>query len=286
MIMESKSTDVSFFDIQLRKRYGSFLSVISVLCTFFLIFIDIPAGCKLYLGIIFLIFLIVSYALMWQHYKNLRLVNIVINGSTVEICFGDLFKEDGLKVIPFNEYFDTVVDDVLVSKTSLHGIFISNFIHDIPTFDVEIQTDKHMISKKIPKIDKNRQVGKKIKYKLGSIYKFDDFLLTSFSHFDEENRAYLSTQDYINCLLSLWDEIDIVYAGKTVVLPLLGSGINRFHKNESISEQELLDLILWTLRVSKIRFKGKSKVKIVLDNSIRSKVSLFKFIDFYKTDID
>ncbi|MHA6252748.1 macro domain-containing protein [Oceanobacillus sp. CAU 1775] len=33
----------------------------------------------------------------------------------------------------------------------------------------------------------------------------------SFSRFDENNRAYLSMQDYISCLLKFWNEIDIIY---------------------------------------------------------------------------
>jgi len=279
-MMGNKSPSVNLLDKQLVKRFGSILSGISVICTLILIFVDVPAEYKVVLGVAFLISLIGLYIIMWYYYKNLKSVKIKIDGSTIEICFGDLFKEDGLKVIPFNEYFDTVVDDVLVSKTSLHGTFISNYIHDIPAFDAQVQTDKHMNSRKIQKIDKTRQSGKKIKYKLGSIYKYGDFLLASFSHFDEENRAYLSTQDYVDFLLNLWDEIDICYAGKVVILPLLGSGITRFRKNESILEQDLLNLILWTLRVSKIKFKGASKVKIVLGHSMRDKISLFKFVNF------
>ena len=37
-------------------------------------------------------------------------------------------------------------------------------------------------------------------------------------------------------------------------MPLLGSGITRFHGYEEITDQEILEIILWTFKVSKIKF--------------------------------
>jgi hypothetical protein len=109
--------------------------------------------------------------------------------------------------------------------------------------------------------------------------------LTAFSHFDDDNRAYLTMQDYINFLLEFWNEVDIRYAGRTVVIPLLGSGITRF-KGCSISEQELLELLLWSFKTSRIKFRYPSKLKIVLDIGQRDKISLSQLtiFDDKKTD--
>ena len=54
-----------------------------------------------------------------------------INGKPVLIKTGDLFSEPDWKVIPFNERFDTQVDDVIISHNSLNGIMIDNYVHDI-----------------------------------------------------------------------------------------------------------------------------------------------------------
>lgn len=56
---------------------------------------------------------------------------IKIRGISVTIKQGDIFKADGWKVIPFNEYFDTTVDDVIISSTTLNGIFINKYVDDI-----------------------------------------------------------------------------------------------------------------------------------------------------------
>ncbi|MCC9872603.1 hypothetical protein HK153_06800, partial [Streptococcus agalactiae] len=56
----------------------------------------------------------------------MRQVNIKIGVTTLIVKSGDIFEEDGLKAIAFNEYFDTTVDDKIIAKKSLNGQFILN----------------------------------------------------------------------------------------------------------------------------------------------------------------
>jgi hypothetical protein len=93
------------------------------------------------------------------------------------------------------------------------------------------------------------------------------------------NKAYLEINDYIDCLLNFWSEVDRVYAGRTVALPVLGSGITRFRGYENISEQELLELIIWTFKVSRIKFTYPSKAKIVVYEKKKDKVNLLRLKD-------
>lgn len=51
-------------------------------------------------------------------------VHATICNTDVEVKVGDLFSFDGIKVIPFDEYFDTEVDDKVISRNSLNGIFL------------------------------------------------------------------------------------------------------------------------------------------------------------------
>ena len=46
----------------------------------------------------------------------------------MNIKIGDIFKEEGMKVIPVNEYFDTEVDNVIISQTTLHGMYIKEYL--------------------------------------------------------------------------------------------------------------------------------------------------------------
>ena len=52
---------------------------------------------------------------------------MAINGMDIDIVVGDLFVTDGVKVIPFDEYFDIQVDDKVISRNSLNGIFIKRY---------------------------------------------------------------------------------------------------------------------------------------------------------------
>ncbi len=45
------------------------------------------------------------------------------DNTDTKIEFGDIFKESGLIVIPVNEYFDTIIDDRIIAKNTLHGQF-------------------------------------------------------------------------------------------------------------------------------------------------------------------
>lgn len=49
-------------------------------------------------------------------------------GKPVEIKIGDLFTEEEWKVIPFNDRYDTQVDDVIVSHNSLNGKMIDLYV--------------------------------------------------------------------------------------------------------------------------------------------------------------
>lgn len=272
---------VKLFDRKLLEHFYGILSAISVLTSLLLIVIDIPSGYKLVISFFSVVILISIYIFLWCKANHLKSIEFLINDSPVEIVFGDIFTEDGLKVIAFNEFFDTQVVDRLVPPSTINGTYLTRYITDIAELDNCILEDDHLRSR-ITDSTCERSYGKKIKYKLGSIIQKDDFLLTAFAHLDNENRSYLSMRDFIEFLIEFWNEIDIVYAGRTIVIPLLGSGITRFRGYDSITEQELLELLIWSFKVSHIKFQYPSKVKIVIKPTKSDKISLFRLSTLLK----
>src|SRR5690625_2176836 len=189
---------VNFFDSRLLELFYKILSVISVITSLLFIFIDIPMQLKLFIGLVVLVLLIFLYCTLWWFSNKKTHINLNIEGSPVEIKFGDIFKEEGLKVIAFNEYFDTLVDNKVIAENTLNGFFIKNFIENVSLIDEQIYNDLHL-QEKVIGTNENRLLGKKTKYKLGSIFKYESqYLLTAFSRFDDKNRAHLSMQDYID----------------------------------------------------------------------------------------
>ncbi|KAA8371119.1 hypothetical protein FE410_05360 [Leuconostoc carnosum] len=208
--------------------------------------------------------------------------------SEVSVQKGDIFSSkiynnhDYIKVFAFNEYFDTQVDDKIISKRSLNGQFILkngidvNLLNEAIHSDIRLN-DQHKIAEQ-----SDRTLGNKIQYELGSIFTYkDDIFLTALTHFNKYDQAYLSMQDYVRFLINFWDEIDSLYAGRTVVITLFGSGITRLD-DRSYNNTQILDTILWTFRLRRIKFKKPTKLIILLDRDTNQKINYYKIKDrFY-----
>ena len=263
---------VKIWDKKLCKEYYAVLSAISVISSIIFLFVDISQKIKMLFLVIFLFILVATFFFMLFRANMLKKVSLKINNSTLEIEYGNIFLEPGLKIIAFNEFFDTQVDNVLISKNTLNGKYITKYYNCPDDLDAIINSDTH--SKECIIDTCKRYIGKTKRYKLGTIIKNKEFFLLAFTHFDKYNRAFLDINDYIACLMNMWNECDIHYGGNTVVLPLLGSGLTRFH-DYNITDQELLEIMIWTFKVSRIRFQYPAKAKIVLTKKILDKINLY-----------
>ncbi|CNG20833.1 Uncharacterised protein [Yersinia enterocolitica] len=265
---------VNFFDTRIAKKFSDYTSTISTIFSLFLIFIDIPTDNKLTLGVIFLFILFLLYFGVWFKSNNLTEVNLDVEGTIVTVKAGDLFKQDGFKAIAFNEYFDTQVDDKVISHKSLNGIYIDNYL-SCSTSDLDQRiSDYHFYEDEILDINKTRKVGKNQKYSLGTIFVNDDFLLTAFSKFDDKDRAFLTMPDYLGFLINFWDKVNRIYAQKNVSVPIFGSGITRIKEHKNINDEDLLKIMLWTFRISEMRFKFPAKLTIVIHKDKIDKINL------------
>jgi hypothetical protein len=268
---------VSFIDKRILHKFYGVLSVISVITSIIFLFVEFEKKSKTTIGLAAVVILIIIYIGIWIHSNVRQSIRLKINTSEVEVKFGDIFLEQAdLKVIAFNEYFDTLVDDKVIARSTLNGVYINKFFKDkVDELNDIISADTHLRDVVVAE-NVARSAGKNVKYKLGTICVVNDYLLTALTHFDSNNKAFLEINDYINCLLNFWNEIDGVYAGKTVALPVLGSGITRLKGYDNISDQELLELIIWTFKVSRIKFAYPSKVKIVVYKNKSDKTNLVK----------
>lgn len=211
----------------------------------------------------------------------MKQVKLFIDDSEIDVKEGDIFSnevydnENVIKVFAFNEYFDTLVDNNIISRTSLNGQFIINKVNAISNLDKRIAEDKQLSNHIIEKNTK-RKYGKKTKYELGSIFKYSETVfLTALTHFNDSNEAYLSIQDYVRFLINFWDQIDSLYANRTVVITLFGSGITRL-EHKMFSNTQILQIILWTFYIRRIKFKQPAKFVILLDKSTNRNINYYK----------
>lgn len=265
---------VGLFDKKLWRDYSYVISVICGIVSFIVIFIDIPTDKKLTIGLIFLAALCIIFSFMLIRANRIKEKVLQINGTKFIVKFGDLFSERGLKTITFNEYFDTIVDERLISSNTINGNFLNNKVANIAQLDNEIENNLEC-RKNIISFNKTRLHGKKAKYKLGTALRFNDYILVAFSKFDEHDCAYLSLADYLNCLANYWSEVNRIYNGENVVLPLLGTGITRLMCGNSISCQKALEIIVQTFEYSNLSFTHDFQITLVLPEKLKSSINLY-----------
>jgi len=269
---------VKFLNKNVRNKFWIYFSVISGVLSFIFLFGIISDKYKEYLpyfGYLTFLVLIVIYLIIWYRANTLTNINIDIDGSRVIIKCGDLFSEEGLKAISFNEYFDTIVDDKIISSKSLNGIFIkrffSNNINELNDYLIRNSDSSDIIGDGFVRI----QGGKNIKFKLSTIIVYNDFLLTAFAKFDQYDKATLTMPEYIEFLINFWDRVNRVYAQKNVSVPIFGSGITRIKEHKNIGDEDLLKIMLWTFRLSEMKFKYPAKLTIVIHEDKMDEINLF-----------
>ncbi|KAB0660057.1 macro domain-containing protein [Burkholderia diffusa] len=265
---------VSFFDKRIVKKFLGSTSVIGSALSVVVLFVDIPANWKLRGGWIFLALLAVIYVALWVWSNNLNSIDIDVEGSNVTVKVGDIFQESGLKAIAFNEYFDTLVDNKIIGEKSLNGIFIQKHL-GTPVSELDHYIDNYAFDlSEVVGSNEARKLGKKRRYQIGTVCLYKDYLLTAFSKFDENNRALLTMPEYLEFLINFWDKVNNVYAQKSVSTTVFGSGITRIKGHKNIGDEDLLKIMLWTFRISEMRFKYPAKLTIVIHKDKIDQINL------------
>jgi hypothetical protein len=176
---------------------------------------------------------------------------------SISIEYADLLRiKKGKKVINFDECYSTNVGQNPgdIKPTSVCGQYLAQH----PITDDEIQT--LLFQAKIHPVGISLY-GNKPKYQSGTIVPRNDFFLMAFAKLDENGLGRMTYEQYLDCLDTLWQQIDMHHGTDDVYLPILGSNITRFDK--ALSQQELLDVMIASYRLSPHKMKKRYKLHIV-----------------------
>lgn len=222
-------------------------------------------------GCIFLFLLI--YFLLGMIFKD----EVRLNIRKTDVCItqGDIFKTPGWKVIGCDSHFDLRVDDIVISKKSLHGQLVLNHAN--------VEELKDTIFKAASERDDVEYSSGQFTFPLGAIVPYESsidgqkYLLLSMVDLDNQFEAHTTMAQYEQMLMKMWQEISRVYSLNNIVLPLLGTGIPRFDDGPK-ENSSLLRCMLCTLNSSGINLK--SKVTIVLYGGTK-KYKLYEYKDMF-----
>lgn len=273
------------------------VSTIFSLCVSFLPWDNYDNGVHTLIGICFAVFVSVLFLScllgFYLYQKHINHVDLKIDGSEINITTGDIFSfgSSCLKVISFNSDFDTHVGDGVIDPNSLNGIYLEKFYKSdsaLNDLKLRIREDLHL---KENLQDNNPNFLNKGRYKLGSIFKDNDYLLLALTNFDNKNNARVTLNELTDCFLRMWSEIDELKGSNSIVMPLLGSGrttrIGKKGAELNVTNQELLELLIATFKISRIKIKKPANITIVLQDFIlhsrnaEERVDLLKLKEIY-----
>ena len=198
-------------------------------------------------------------------------IRIRSTNTSVEVTFGNIFPQEGHKVIPVNEFFDSELGD-LVSSKSLHGQFIqqilsgrSSMLDDLVDGHASTTPHKHVPDKR----------GRTRKFPIGTTLVHestpDKYYLVALSRTDIQTlKAKADISDMWQALCGLWDVVRTTAGGGTVNVPLIGGGLS----GVGLPPQQLLQLLMMSiLDAAKVQ-EITQKVRIVLHDSVFEDVDL------------
>lgn len=254
---------VKFYDRTLWKNYlyrlgavGTILTVISFFAAARDIDIKLPWWA---IGVIILALICYFCYMLWKA-NHASEVELRINKTKVVIRQGDIFgllekpvdeRQGEISIIAANDYFDTIVDDRIVARKTLHGQYVKRIEEagKLAALNQAISDDEIINKAGSHTETSGRHKGKTVKYRIGSVVEFESYVLAAFTTFDANNKATVSAEEYTGFWMRFWENIDEIYAGRTINFPLVGAGITRF-KNGKPSKQELLEIMLWSMKIS------------------------------------
>ena len=211
--------------------------------------------------VFFLIVWIIVLLLYVAFLKLRKSVTIKGQNYSIRIEYGNILKKRNCKrVINFDECFTTQVGEATadINPVSICGQYLVSH----PNLDIQQLIEINNI---IPERSKSRY-QKKTRYASGRIVPNGDDLLMAFAKLDERGKGrFFSRDEYLDCLDLLWKELENYYSEKDVCVPILGAGTTSFDSGSgaSISQQELLDIMIWSYRLSSHKIKAPHKLCII-----------------------
>ncbi len=249
------------------------LGGLSIILSFTAFSLDSVGKLTAQIGVVIFVYVILVVGTMRvKHNHTKNGITLKIRGIKVIIKEGDIFTATGWKLIPFNEHFDTQVDDVIIAHSSLNGKYIDSLCDD----DVKALNRAIADDNKSPLQRYDPSDCAKIRYELGTIKIFQEVMMLALTHFNEQNEAHTNRAEYEHTLRKMWKEIRRTYQGKPINIPLIGGGLTQLDDMTEKPNEQLLNCILCTLRTSSVTFDESVLLTIILTKKALETIDLYE----------
>lgn len=202
---------------------------------------------------------------------------IVKYGDLMQSAFPHKQKGERIVVIAVNCCFDTIVDQNIIRKDTVHGQFLMNYANtDDKRKLLNDQIEKSLEEFDVPykNLDKSqKKYGKLKRYPLGSVARINGengvvFFLLALTEFDINCVAHCNKHQYVDCLLKLFEYYDEHGQGKDLYLYPMGTSMAR----TGLTKEEALESVTVLTKISKEHLK--SKTTIIVDKKCKNEISI------------
>lgn len=256
----------------------SFLVVAGTIWTFLEAYSGLGAG---NLSVPFWLFLSISLVggTIFYAFDGLVLTGFLLSkariqtpyGTQIEISFGDIFKKPGWIAIGVSDFFNSKVDERLISSKSLHGISIKKYWEGNESL---WQNQVNNSLRNIESIIVHRDLGNKRKYPIGTtaVVQFENikFLYFALAEANEQHITSNNAEGMIKSIRGMLKKARGYCSSDDLNLPLFGDGLARVE----LSKLVLIDLIITAIMEESRKGKVTDKINIVLLPSLKSKLNL------------
>ena len=203
-----------------------------------------------------------------------KTVSIDSNGFDTKIVvkFGDLLAQEGWKSIAVNDFFDSKVDDIIISSNSLHGQVIKKYW---PNNSVGWQAQIYEDLKGLSARRSKRAEGNTKLYPIGTTAQATvhdhKFLFTALTHTDEATFQTTASAETLICAVrGMLTKARSVCSNEPLFIPLMGTGLGRLGTKHAIVVDLILVAIFEETKLSKVT----DTITIVISNDKSSQVNL------------
>lgn len=275
------------------KRTGTIIGAIYAFLGFIGVFVPLtelfPQEMSIWLKVIiaFSVFLglsMICFAIVFVvEYKKKSVEILQTNGGHgLFVQYGDLFSENEVKnpscrrniIIPVNRCFDTIVDNELVSESTIHGMAFKK-LYSLGLFSEQTLRDEidrkllHTEYAPLPIGKKPR--GNLKRYPVGTVVDIavndnTHYFLWALSTFDERLKARTSMQDYSLAVQRLIESCNNDSEGFPVLLPLVGTGLSRTKKEQC----DVLNYLISAFTLN--RNEINSDIHIVIHEKLKQEI--------------
>lgn len=183
-------------------------------------------------------------------------------GTKIVLKFGDIFAQDGWKAIGVNDFFDSIVDEDLVSSRSLHGHVLSIYWRDNRS-DWEKQVAASLRNQSGQRVSRSK--GNRLRYPIGTAARActdeQKFLFVALGETHPSNNVTTANAEMlIKAVRGMVAEARAACSMEPLAIPLMGSGLARVGIKNSV----LVDLIIAAVLEESRHGRVTGEINIIL----------------------